>query len=252
MARRAGTSAANTVRSVPSSSETITVRVASTVPELGRSTSSALNSASIAGAKAIPASSPSTEAKIPITSASRTTEATICRRLAPTVRSIANSRVRCATVIEKVLKIRNEATKSATPAKIRSAVFRKPMNSPTSSRWESTFSSPVSACTEGGRDSERPAASCSGVTPSSAATLIWSSSPCLPVIRWASGRVITATLAPPNESTSPSVAIPTRVYWRAAALPATSIRSPISKPSASAVCLSITTSPSPAGLPPST
>ena len=49
------------------------------------------------------------------------------------VRSIANSRVRCATVIENVLKIRNEATKSATPAKIKSAVFRKPMNSPTSS-----------------------------------------------------------------------------------------------------------------------
>ena len=32
------------------------------------------------------------------------------------MRSIANSRVRCATVIENVLKIRNEATNSETPA----------------------------------------------------------------------------------------------------------------------------------------
>ena len=55
------------------------------------------------------------------------------------------------------------------------------------------------------------AASWSGETPSSAATEIWSNSPSLPVIRWASGRVSTAIVAPPNESTSPSVAIPTSV-----------------------------------------
>ena len=94
------------------------------------------------GAKPIPASTPSTEASRPITNASATTVARIWRRLAPSVRSIANSRVRWATVIEKVLKIRNAATNSETPAKISSAVFRKPMNSPTSSRWDSTFSAP--------------------------------------------------------------------------------------------------------------
>ena len=68
----------------------------------------------------------------------------IWRRLAPSVRSIANSRVRWATVIEKVLKIRNAATNSATPAKISRAVLRKPMNSPMSSCWDWTFSAPVS------------------------------------------------------------------------------------------------------------
>ena len=39
----------------------------------------------------------------PITSASRTIERSTCRRLAPSVRSSASSRVRCATVIENVL-----------------------------------------------------------------------------------------------------------------------------------------------------
>ena len=149
-----------------------TVRVAITVPVLGRSIPTASNRAPIAGAKPIPASTPSTDATRPITNASVTTVARIWRRLAPRVRSIANSRVRCATVIEKVLKIRNAATNSETPAKISSAVFRKPMNSPTSSRWDSMFSLPVSALTELGSSALRLAASCSGVVRSSAATLI--------------------------------------------------------------------------------
>ncbi len=141
------------------------VRVAITVPESGRSIPSALNSAPIAGANPIPASKPTIEATSPMTNASRTTEVTIWRRLAPSVRSIANSRVRWATVIEKVLKIRNAATNSATPAKISSAVFRKPMNSPTSSRWDWTFSAPVSTSTESGSAAVRLAASRSGVVP---------------------------------------------------------------------------------------
>ena len=61
-----------------------------------------------------------------MTQASSTTEHRIWRREAPSVRSIANSRVRWATVIENVLKIRNAATNRATPAKTSSAVFRKP------------------------------------------------------------------------------------------------------------------------------
>ena len=146
------------------------------------------------------------------TKASITTEERIWRRLAPSVRSIANSRVRWATVIENVLKIRNAATNSATPAKISSAVFRKPMNSPTSSRWDCDVLGP-------GLDLERRSAAprsgwrraAPGVVPGSAATLIWSSLPSLPVIRCASGRVSSAIVAPPNESTSPSVAIPTSV-----------------------------------------
>ncbi len=176
----------------------------------------------------------------------------IWRRLAPSVRNIANSRVRWATVIEKVLKIRKAATNSATPAKISSAVLRKPMNSPTSSRWDCTFWAPVSTSTEPGSAAVRFAASCSGVVPGSAATLIWSSLPSLPVIRCASGRVSSVIVAPPNESTLPRVAIPTSVYSFAACLPAISIRSPTEKPSSSADALSITTSSSAWGGPPST
>ena len=40
-----------------------------------------------------------------------------CLREAPSVRSVANSRVRCATVIDRVLKITNAPTRSAMPAK---------------------------------------------------------------------------------------------------------------------------------------
>ena len=47
-------------------------------------------------------------------------------------------------------------------------------------------------------------------------------------------------VAPPNESTSPSVAIPLSVYSLVAALPAISTWSPTPKPSSSAEALSIT------------
>ena len=49
-----------------------------------------------------------------MTSDSRMTELSTCRREAPIVRSVANSRVRCATVIENELKMTNAPTKSAT------------------------------------------------------------------------------------------------------------------------------------------
>ena len=59
------------------------------------------------------------DASSPMTSDSRMTEPRTCRREAPIVRSVANSRVRWATVIEKVLKMTNAPTKSAMPAKTR-------------------------------------------------------------------------------------------------------------------------------------
>ena len=59
-------------------------------------------------------------------SPSLTTARQIWRRDAPSVRSSANSRMRWATVIEKVLKIRKAPTNSAMKANASSAVFRKP------------------------------------------------------------------------------------------------------------------------------
>ncbi len=52
----------------------------------------------------------------PTTSASPRTVRSTCRRIAPIVRSMANSRMRWATVIEKVLKMTNAPTSTAAPA----------------------------------------------------------------------------------------------------------------------------------------
>ncbi len=65
----------------------------------------------------MPAPRPMMDAITPITAASVSTELMTCRRLAPIARIRASSRVRWATMIEKVLRIRNTPTNSATPAK---------------------------------------------------------------------------------------------------------------------------------------
>ena len=109
VARRAGTTLASTVITVPSASETSTVRSAKTIPASGSSPPIALSSL----ASPNPANSPITEASSPITRPSITTERMTCLREAPSVRSVANSRVRWATVIDRVLKITNAPTNSA-------------------------------------------------------------------------------------------------------------------------------------------
>ena len=50
---------------------------------------------------------------MPITSASSTTDSRTWRRDAPSVRSVASSRVRCAIVIDSELTMTNAPTKSA-------------------------------------------------------------------------------------------------------------------------------------------
>ena len=80
-----------------------------TVPASGSSTPSAPNSATMPLAIPRPMTSPITEATRPITRPSSRTERMTCLREAPSVRSVANSRVRWATVIERVLKITNAA-----------------------------------------------------------------------------------------------------------------------------------------------
>ena len=66
------------------------------------------------------------EATSPTTAASIRTDRKICRRLAPRIRNMANSRVRCPTMIEKVLKMVKEPTKREMKAKTRSAVEKNP------------------------------------------------------------------------------------------------------------------------------
>ncbi len=67
-------------------------------------------------ANPIPATSPMIDAVTPTASASPSTLRSTWRRIAPSVRSIANSRMRWATVIEKVLKMTNAPTSTAAPA----------------------------------------------------------------------------------------------------------------------------------------
>src|SRR5581483_9246864 len=65
------------------------------------------------------------EAASPTRTASPSTAANTWRRLAPTMRSSASSRVRCPTVIEKVLKIVKAPTNSEIRANTNSTVDRK-------------------------------------------------------------------------------------------------------------------------------
>jgi hypothetical protein len=91
------------------------VRGANTSPVSGSLSPSVLNSASSPLARPSPTPSPTADARKPVTSPSRITAKRTWRTLAPSVRRVANSRVRWATVIESVLAITNAPTKSAIP-----------------------------------------------------------------------------------------------------------------------------------------
>ena len=106
---------ASTVMVVPRTRLTTIVRVAKTVPACGRSIPTATKSEFMPFPTPSPRNRPMIDARRPITNPSRTTEASTWRREPPSVRSVANSRVRCATVIDSVLKMTNAPTKSATP-----------------------------------------------------------------------------------------------------------------------------------------
>ena len=100
---------------IPTSSETTIVRVLKTVPADGRSIPNETSSAFSPLASASPKNSPITDANTPIRNASSNTEVSTCRRVAPSVRNVASSRVRCATVIDSVLAITKLPTNSAMP-----------------------------------------------------------------------------------------------------------------------------------------
>ena len=117
VARTAGQTDATSVTSVPVSIATTAVRVWKTIAACGISRSTALNSAVRPFASATPRPRPIAEAITPSTAPSSTTERSIWRRDAPSVRRVASSFVRWATVIESVLKMTNAPTKRAMPPK---------------------------------------------------------------------------------------------------------------------------------------
>ena len=114
------------VTTVPTTNATTTVRGSSWRDVLGRSIPNAESNPLSPMAIPIPAMRPNTDASNPVTNASTTTEVMTCPRLAPSARSNASSRVRCATMIENVLKMMNAPTNSAMNANTSSAVRKNP------------------------------------------------------------------------------------------------------------------------------
>ena len=143
VARRAGTRPDTTVATMPTTRPAMIVRGSMTRPVLPRSRPKPCISARRPGASRTPPRMPSTDANAPMMMVSTITERNSCAREAPSVRSSANSRERCATVTENVLKIKKPPTSSATPAKTSSAVRMKPSASERSCACLSACSLPV-------------------------------------------------------------------------------------------------------------
>ena len=210
VARSAGVNAAASVTPSPTTSATMTVRVSITIPVFGRSIPKLLKIAFRPAAKPIPANTPSTAPSSPMISASRIIPRRIWLRVAPSVRSRPSSRIRCATVIENVLKIRKLPTSSATPPNT-SRITRKNLSwSLMSCDWRAAACVPVSTTRRGGRTRLMRWASSLGETPGAACTEMPSSSPTLSVSLCASGSVSCAVLDPPD-AVSPSRCRPTIV-----------------------------------------
>ena len=121
------------------------------------------------------------DASTPITSASTTIDVSTWRRLAPSVRSVANSRVRCAIVIESEFAITKLPTKSAMPPKASRKSRRNEMKlsrvasrPPAPARRRCAPARSPGRIDRTSREQLRP-----GRRPASCATAISSSRPCL-------------------------------------------------------------------------
>ena len=203
VARRAGTMLATSVTSVPTSMLTTIVRVARIVPDFGRSIPNATNSAFIPLAIPMPMNRPITEASRPTTRPSSTTERSTWRREAPSVRSVANSRERWATVMESVLTITNAPTNSARKPKPSSRYVMNFRPSLVSLASALACASPVLTSASRGTSGLISRTSAAGETPSFALTEMLSKRPVFSNRTWAVWRSKMASDAPPSESTEP-------------------------------------------------
>ena len=164
---------------IPTASATTTVRVWNSRPLFGSVNPTALNSLNRPFASSSPRNRPTTEATTPVTSASTTTERSTWFREAPSVRSVANSRVRWAIVIESEFAITNAPTKSATPPNASRKSWRNERKLFVSDASLEACASPDFTCVPGGRTLRTCASSAACVTPAFFATRIWSSLPLL-------------------------------------------------------------------------
>ena len=186
---------------------------------------------------------PTAEASTPSVSASATTERSTWWRLAPSARSMANSRRRWATVMLKALKMMNAPTKTETPANARSTGVRKElMEAAVSAVASAAACSPVLTLSVAGRAALTRLASSLGVTPGSAATEMPLSLPGSPPQRCTSCRLPATTMVPPMEPESPHVKTPATLTCCRPAGAATSNVSPGFRPVLSAKLLMMATS----------
>ena len=170
VARRAGTKPDTSVAMTPTSRPTMIVRGSSWSEVAPISIPTALNSARNPAAITRPANTPITDAATPIARLSVSTERRTWRREAPSVRSRPISRVRWATVMLKVLKIRKPPTSTDTPANTSSEVRIGANASAKSPTVLSTCSLPVRTANSGPSSRAIAALSSSGDVPSAAAT----------------------------------------------------------------------------------
>ena len=240
VARMAGTRPASSVTSVPTSSATTTVRVAKTVSPCGMSRPITRNSSVRPDDSSTPSPRPTSEATTPMIPASARTERSTWRRVAPSVRRVASSRERWATVMLRVLKMTKAPTKRAMPPKASSSPRMKVIAPSMTSLSAAACSAPVETSAEAGSSGAIRASSSAGETPGSAA--IWiASKPVCPSIARAVGTSQTAIVAPPRLSTSPKRARPVTVNVRTGPSAATRTVSPTANPWSSAVAWSSTT-----------
>ena len=245
VARHAGTSPATSVTTVPSRSETTIVRVPNTVPASGSAIPIESKNASSAVASPSPATRPTADASTPSASASASTDPSTWRRSAPAIRRRPSSRVRCATVIESVLKIVNAPTSTATPPNTSSAMRMIEMNCSSPSSVNRSCSAAVVTVARGSARA-RSARSAAGSTPSEPATRIPSTRSPRPNSVAAASRSKTANVAVPIDSTVPKSAVPTTRKSCGSPRVVTVTVLPTGRSSSAAIPVSMTTSPGPA------
>ena len=188
---------------IPAASAITTAVGVRTRPLFGSVKPTASNSANSPFASPKPARSPTSDASTPTTRASIRIVIRICRREAPTVRRVANSRVRWAIVIESELAITKLPTKRAIPPNASRKPRRnemKPFVSAASSSacWAAVFTWAVA-----GMFASSSRTSCSSDTPGFAATAISSSRPRFSNSSCAVGREKPESVAPPIVETEP-------------------------------------------------
>ena len=206
--------AETTVTPTPTTRHTTTVRVSKASGPEGRVTPNPLSSASSPNAASTPNPSPTNEESSPTMAASARTDRKTWRRLAPTMRSRASSRVRWPTMMENVLRMVKPPTKSAMNAKTNSAMLKKLRAWPIALVASSTTVLPVTTSTPGGR--ERAMARCTlcWLLPGVATTLMVSNLPTSPSTAWAVGMSNAARVAPARLSAVPKRARPLMVNVR--------------------------------------